>query len=159
MTKLHTSKGEEIPVDADVYELYKDKCWYVMTRGYVAHSFKEKHRKFSTTVKLHRLIMNATPEQVVDHINGNKLDNRRENLRVCTQAENTRNNRTPRKNKTSRFKGVSWYPRGNRWKAQIQVNKQKKHIGYFPSEEEAALAYDEAAERLHGEFASKNFTR
>ncbi len=118
-----------------------------------------KHKGYVETLnslKLSRLIMAPNADEVVDHINGDKLDNRRTNLRVCTQSENARNNNKPRKRKTSHlFKGVHWD--GSAWVAQIQVNKIKHYLGRFSSEFEAARAYDRKAKELHGAFASLNF--
>jgi len=87
----------------------------------------------------------------VDHINGDGLDNRRQNLRVVTHAQNLMNQRRSAAN-TSGVKGVSWYRKTSRWKAQIAVFGKKMHIGYYLTKEEAAAAYEEASKRLHGEF-------
>lgn len=93
--------------------------------------------------------------QEVDHINGNGLDCRRGNLRLCTKSENQRNRR-PNQNGTSGYKGVGWYKKYNCWRVRIQVNGKKQHIGYFDNEIDAATAYDNAAKQLHGEFARLN---
>jgi len=87
----------------------------------------------------------------IDHINGDKLDNRRENLRSATRSQNKMNSGKP-KNNTSGYKGVCWYKRGNKWRAQIGINGKLKHLGYFEDKEEAAKAYKKAAEKYHGEF-------
>lgn len=105
---------------------------------------------------LHRVIMNAPAGMVVDHINGDSLDNRRSNLRLCTPAENARN-RSKKKNSTSGFKGVSWNNMANKWQAQIMANGKLKALGVFVEKEDAARAYDKAARELHGEFARTNF--
>ena len=109
-------------------------------------------------VRLHRLITNAKKGEVVDHINGNPLDNRRENLRITTQEFNTKN-ATKKNSATSKYKGVFRHKRKGyiRWKAQIQVNKHKRGLGYFLDEEAAAKAYDIAAKELFGQFAKLNF--
>jgi hypothetical protein len=108
-------------------------------------------------VLMHRLIMNPPPGMVVDHINGNKQDNRRSNLRVCTQAENLRNSR--KHHGTSRFKGVSWYSKLRKWEAKICRNGETTHLGWFKDEVEAAKAYDRAAVRLFGQFTRLNFPK
>lgn len=98
-------------------------------------------------VRIHRIIMAAKPGEVVDHINGNPLDNRRNNLRVTTQAKNNQNARKRRKDCTSRFKGVCALPSG-KWKSQIQVGGRKMSLGTFLTELEAARAYDDAVRRM-----------
>jgi hypothetical protein len=106
-------------------------------------------------LRMHRLIMQPRPDQVVDHINGDGLDNRRANLRICTQAENARNRR--KGTGTSRYKGVSLAKgRTKPWRAQIRVGDQVRNLGYFADEGEAARAYDAAASQLFGDFARLN---
>jgi hypothetical protein len=106
---------------------------------------------------MHRLIMNPPAGKVVDHINRIRCDNRRDNLRVCDQAENLRNRRSFRG--TSRFKGVHWNERAHKWVATICLNRKLIHLGYFDDELAAARAYDEKARELFGPFAYLNFPR
>jgi AP2 domain len=91
----------------------------------------------------------------VDHRNGDGLDNQRHNLRPATQPENLAN--TGSRGGTSRYKGVSWDRRRNKWRAGIMNNRQLYHLGMFTDEDEAARAYDAAAIELQGEFARPNF--
>lgn len=99
---------------------------------------------------LHRVICKPGPGKVVDHINGNKLDNRRENLRACTNTENLRN-RAMHKNNKAGVKGV--FARGSKFRAQIRSDGKRYHLGTFDTPEAAGAAYAAAATRLHGEFA------
>jgi len=120
--------------------------------GYIEIRFKK------TTYKGHRLAWalyykNTKTPQALDHINGERSDNRIQNLRPATAPENARN-RKKGTGRTSRYKGVSWYNRKSKWQAQIKSNCKSLHLGYFCSEYEAHLAYCEAAIRLHGEFAN-----
>lgn len=109
---------------------------------------------------LARLIMNCPKGMVVDHINGNRLDNRKKNLRICTQNQNTKNRVKSPRNKSG-FKGVhffkSKYPLQKPWVAEIVVDRKRISLGYFKTKEEAARAYDIAAEKHFGEFAKFNF--
>lgn len=91
----------------------------------------------------------------VDHINRNRSDNRIENLRQCTHAENQRNGAAYKTNKSG-YKGVSLYKDKIRWRASIQTNKRNKHIGIYECKKEAARAYNLAARMYHGEFAYTN---
>lgn len=112
--------------------------------------------------KEHRLIFlmyyGYLPKEV-DHIDGNKLNNRIENLRSATTSQN-QHNRTKYKNNTSGYKGVSFYGKNKYkcWGANIQVNGKQKHLGYFLTPEEAFAAYCKAALELHGEFANTGDT-
>lgn len=107
------------------------------------------------TLYMHRVILEAPKGCQVDHINGNRLDNRRENIRLCSQTENIRAYMRPSA-KTSPYRGVCWASRPGRWLARITVNYRTIHIGHYHTELEAAAAYDAAA-RLHfGTFAQPN---
>ena len=105
------------------------------------------------------------PTVKVDHRDGNTLDNRRENLRVATAAQNVRNARKKRSATTSRYKGV-FFTRGRKgrslskpWQAQIRRGGKNRYLGCFETAEAAALAYDTAARETFGEFACLNFPR
>ncbi len=108
-------------------------------------------------VYMHRQIMNPPEGKLVDHINRDSMDNRRENLRFATKGQNNMN-QSGRKGTSSKYKGVSWYKSRKLWRAMIKVNGKRKSLGYFESEAEAAKVYDEAARKYHGEFAYQNFS-
>ena len=99
--------------------------------------------------------MKAEPGQYVDHINGDRLDNRKENLRFCTLSQNSMNKRG-RSSRTSKYKGVCYAKRRNKWQASIRVDGKERFLGYFNNEEDAAKAYDEAALKFYKEFAKIN---
>jgi hypothetical protein len=100
--------------------------------------------------------MDAPKDLVVDHINGNALDNRRCNLRICTYQQNNYN-AFKRTVGTCPFKGVYYRPYENHYIAQIWDNGKRRHLGYFTDQVEAAITYDKAARELRGEFARVNF--
>ena len=137
------------------YTWLEDKTHY----SYSAVCLLYRGRR-STLVNMHRLIMSAPKHLFVDHINRNGLDNRRANLRLATHAQNSQN-RSPstRTGKTSKYKGVYWYRNRRKWRSCIRANNKLIFLGQFDTEIEAAKAYDEAARRYHGRFASPNFTQ
>lgn len=145
-------------VDAADYAALSNWSWHVTRSGnryYVARNVGRR------VFLMHREIMNAPQGTDVDHINGDSLDNRRENLRLATRKQNQANRRLGR-NSTSGFKGVSRYDYGRckgkgLWMASIRINGKKTTLGYFKSKEAAARAYDAAATRHFGEFAKLNF--
>lgn len=126
--------------------------WYaVRSEGYP----KQKQK----TVFMHREILNAPEGMEPDHINGDGLDNRRENLRISTHTQNIWNSRKRRDN-SSGYKGVTRYNKKGvkkRWVARIQYDKRRIYLGSYERRESAARAYDAAAKRLYGKFANLNF--
>jgi hypothetical protein len=103
---------------------------------------------------MHRIVVNAPPGMEVDHIDGNRLNNTRANLRICSRGQNQQNRK--RTQNSSRFKGVSWFMRHGLWSAYIKKCGKKIHLGYFVEEKEAALTYDAAARLLFGAYALFN---
>lgn len=106
--------------------------------------------------RLHRLIMNVTdPNIFVDHINHNGLDNRKSNLRICTNQENIRNCITPKNNKSG-YKGIYQAKDKNKWTVQITLNNKTKYIGRYEKLEDAIVARKEATKKYYGEFANED---
>lgn len=106
--------------------------------------------------RLHRYILNITdPKILIDHINHNGLDNRKCNLRICTNQQNLCNCTVP-KNNTSGHKGVYFSKDKNKWTAQITLNNKTKYIGRYDTLEEAVKARNEAAKKYYGEFSNEN---
>lgn len=121
--------------------------------GYAKRNCRKtgKHR----VLRLHREILNAPKGVHVDHRNGDKLDNRRCNLRLCSNAENQWN-RGRKSNSSSGLKGVSFNTERRKWHATISLNGQHIHLGRFRRRRHAAAVYDIAAKYLHGDFAKPN---
>jgi hypothetical protein len=148
--EIQLTQGKVTIVDDEDYEALAGVKWLYLNRGYAARFTYGPKREL---LYMHRVITNAPAGLQADHINGDKLDNRRSNLRLCTDAQNQQNRRKWDGNYTSQYKGVSWYPRLQKWVAQIAGH----HLGYFADEAEAALAYDRIAREHFGEFAWLNF--
>ena len=127
--------------------------WHVSSQGKLHYARRKKKGK---TVYMHREIMNIPNGVQIDHINGNGLDNRKVNLRICNHSQNQQN-RAKRGNKSSRFKGVDWNKSTKRWRVRICINRKRIHIGRYHDEVRAAQAYDQKAVELFGEFARLNF--
>jgi len=150
MTKsIPLTRGKFALVDDDDYEYLNQWKWH-LKKGYALRSKNDKPR-----IIMHRLIMNTPLGMETDHINHNKLDNRKENLRICTNNENHYNLKM-RKNNSTGYKGVCLKRKTNKYFAQICHNYKDIHLGYFASPMDAAKAYNEAAIKYYGKFANLN---
>lgn len=151
--QIPLTKGMFALIDEEDFELVSPYKWYTrqVERTHYANS------KNGKLIIMHRLIMGITdPKVQLDHRNRNGLDNRKDNLRIATNSQNTCN-RAPYKNRSSLFKGVYFDKKANKWASQIRpIGMKTKHIGYFVNEIDAALAYNKAAIQYHGEFAYLN---
>jgi len=155
MKRIELTQGQIALVDDTDYDWLNQYKWcaYKPPTG----GFYAKREESGRTILMHRQILGLEKgdKRQGDHQNHNTLDNRRENIRICSCQQNQRN-RKPRLNISSVYKGVSWYKRCKKWQAHIQMNKKRKHLGYFKREREAAFAYNEVARNLFGEFAWLN---
>jgi hypothetical protein len=107
--------------------------------------------------RMHIFILKYQSGELVDHRDGDGLNNQRSNLRKCTHAQNMQNRIVRQSNNTSGFKGVTWDKGHNKWRSMINKDNKRSHLGYFTCLIKAAKAYDRAAKELHGEFARTNF--
>lgn len=140
------TKNKFSKVDNDDFNRVKDINW----------CYDDNYAINGILGSLHRFILNTPDGLYTDHINNDKLDNRKSNLRVCTQSENMANV-LPIKNKSSKYKGVYLNKRENKWYVQARFKNKRVFIGIFDDEIEAAKAYDKKALELFGEFAKLNF--
>jgi hypothetical protein len=106
---------------------------------------------------MHRQVLNFPDAEYIDHRNNDGLDNRKENIRPATRAQNNYNRQKYANNSRSKYKGVGFKRKGKKWSAQIGLGNKMIFLGYFKNEIDAAKAYDEAARKYYGEFASLNF--
>lgn len=159
---IHSKKyGRHVVIfDECDYDLVMKYKWHFVPTSeghtpYARTNYKKPNGKKSV-MRMHRLIMNASSDQHVDHINNNGLDNRRCNLRVCTPTENMRNRRKF-KNSKCEYKGVSKL--NNKFIAQIRHFNKLINLGYYSTEHDAALVYNGAAKLLFGSYAQLNEVR
>lgn len=150
MKSIPLTQGKIALVDDGDFEWLNQWKWCCSGDGYAKRL--DVGRK---TILMHRIIAETPAGMDTDHINGDTLDNRRENLRVCSHHQNTQN-RGINRNNVSGKKGVYWRKDMEKWRVVIKVNYQPIHVGYFDDLEEASRAYDEAAKKYRGEFARLN---
>lgn len=160
---IQLTKGRKSTlVDADVYCRVSHLTWseHIAKRiySYAVHFAwdRSRHPRKLVKTKLHRLIMDAPDGLMVDHENGDTLDNRRENLRLATHAQNNRNVVYKKVGAASKYKGVKYHKLQGNWFARIGLNGRSISLGYYETDKEAAEAYDLAAIKYHGEFARTN---
>ncbi len=148
------TKGYEAVIDAADVPLVGGFNWLALLGARTVYVLRHKKTPAGPNVKfyLHRVLLDAPPDMVVDHINGDGLDNRRANLRLATYAQNSRYSRRAASNTTG-FKGVTYAVREKRWQAQIVVDGRAKYLGSFEHPELAHAVYCAAARFYFGEFA------
>jgi len=163
MKQIPLTMGKYALVNDEDYEWLSNLNWYTLPTGADSNRAMAAtgHVKNGTSTRqlMHRMILERLGEQLdsldVDHINGDTLDNRRENLRACTHTQNMQNKRK-HKATSSQYKGVARRKSG-RWRAYIRVDGKLLGLGHFDSEIKAAKAYDVAARQRFGEYARLNF--
>ena len=142
---INPNTDKSFIVDKSDADQVLKSLWQVSSDGYVGRA----------EGRLHRLLLNVPRDLQVDHINGDRSDNRRLNLRICTREQNSRNRKIP-SNNISGYKGVYFRSDKKQWMACIRADGIKYHLGYFETREDAALAYNDAAVKYHSEFARLN---
>ena|SRR3990167_578343 len=140
--KIKLTQGKFAIVDYADFLRFARFNWSFHSAGYAFRKIGNKN------AYMHREIMRPPKGMEVDHINGDKLDNRRENLRVCTHAQNSRNRKGI---------NVSFDKRKHKWRAQIGIGMKQKWLGYFATKEAAAKAYRDSANKEHGQFACVSY--
>lgn len=159
--EIKLTQGYKALVDDEDFEYLSQFKWYISSRGYALHSAYDETGKKKPHVRMHRIVLERklgrelVAGELPDHRDSNKLNNTRQNLRISTHQQNTRNR--AKWKSSSRFKGVSWRKSVSRWYSTIRVNDKLIHLGSFLNEEEAARKYDEQALIHFGEFARLNF--
>jgi hypothetical protein len=160
--RIPLTRGKFAIVDPDDYpELRKDR-WFAVKNG--ATFYAKRHTRFSERVKttfvwMHRKIMDAPDNLVIDHINYNGLDNRKANLRLATRKQNSIHIIRTMNPGSSKYKGVSWREDRKKWAVKIMADGKTYNLGCYKDEIQAAKVYDRAAKIYHGEFAALNFPK
>jgi hypothetical protein len=156
MKTIKLTKGYFAIVDDDDFERLSQWEWYALVakngRVYAVRVQYASAPAKPRTILMHREILNAPPGIDVDHEDRDGLNNQRLNLRIATRTQN-QGNSSRRKDNTSGVKGVTWNKQHQQWRAQIQVNGKKQHLGYFRNTHSAASAYINAAKKHFGQFA------
>lgn len=142
-------------VDDEDFERLNKFKWHAHSTPHIFYAARTFNNKM---IYMHRYIMKTEGKLQVDHINGNPLDNRKSNLRIVTQKQNTRNSKMKNTN-TSGYKGVYWYKRSKKWCTHIHVDGKTINLGYFDDKNDAAKVYNEAAIKYFGEFAKLNIIK
>ena len=152
------TRGLYALVDGEDYEELSKHKWCAVKHGknYYAVRGKTIGNKKLKSIYMHQQILNTKKGDEIDHHNRCGLDNRKNNIRFCTRAQNNQN-RTPSKNKSSKYKGVHWSKQHKKWRPRIYINKKQICFGLFDCEIEAAKMYDIKAKELFKEFANTNF--
>jgi len=160
MKQIQLTQGKVAIVDDEDYERLNKHKWYANKGHDTFYAVRNSPRLNGkqTHIFMHRVILGLElgDTRQVDHKNRNSLDNWRDNLRTCNGTQNKQNG-NPYRNGSSAFKGVTWEMRERKWRARIKLNGKLKHLGYFDSEIEAAIAYDEAARKYFNQFAYTNY--
>lgn len=150
----YTYKGEKFYFDLDDYTLIKEYCWCIDCEGYASTNLWDDDKKKS--IRMHRLIISIPGKKYeIDHINNNKKDNRKCNLRIVTRSQNSMNRGLQSNNKTG-VTGVTFYEPYDKWNSQIALNGKHINLGYFSDFEDAVKARKEAEEKYFGEYSYDN---
>lgn len=156
MKLIPLTQGKFAMVDDADHEWLNDFKWFYHKLGWSGRQSKRINGKQSI-IYMHRAILGAPKGVEIDHINHNKIDNRRKNLRLCTRSQNMMNMRKGKMSKDG-YKGVYIYRPNGKWVARITINGKYTHIGYFYTAKEAAIAYNDKAVGAFGEYACLNKT-
>ena len=157
MKEIKLTQGKMTLVDDEDFERVNQFKWFAHWNGYNWYASRNiKHNTKRTTISLHREILKIQKKEMIDHRNGNSLDNRKSNLRFATRNQNMHNRKNPQKNNKLGIKGVSWLKKAGKFHAQIKVANKNIHLGLFNVLGDADSAYRKAEEKYFGEFARCN---
>ncbi len=161
MKQIQLTKNKVALVDDIDYDsLIEIASWYASSdHNNGTYYVRGQHRTLKKEVSIHNIILNPPKGYIVDHIDGDPLNNQRSNLRLATISQNNRNVRKRKTPSSSGYKGVSKTKKQTKWYASIKFNKKSYNLGLYDLEEDAAKAYDKKALEFFGEFANINFKK
>lgn len=157
---IRLAQPQYAKVDPDDYDRLRRYEWHAHKGGksfYARARAPGARTANRTCLSMHREVLDVPAGMVVDHINHDGLDNRKANLRPATRSQNAYHRKKRSHTAQSKYKGINWSEQTGKWQATITFEKKRISLGYFRSEIDAARAYDGAAIKYHGEFASLNF--
>lgn len=148
---VYCTRKHLIPFEIDDEDLERvmQHSWLLDSNGYISTTVKCK------TIRLHRFLMNAPKGTYVDHVDRNKMNNHKSNLRFCSQQQNSFNQHRGDKY-SSKYKGVSWNKCCKMWQAKLAINKEQIYLGVYDNENDAAMAYNTAALKYFGGYGILN---
>lgn len=156
--KISLTKGRYTLVDNEDFDYVNQWKWSLRQTGRQEYAVRIDYSlKPPICIRMHRLLAKAPKNMMVDHINGDPLDNRKANLRICTNTQNLWNSKGRAYKSRSGYKGVDFSHSNQKWRARIKVYKKEIYLGCYDKKEEAARAYDRAARSFFREFSRPNF--
>lgn len=155
MKKIALAEGISAIIDDEDFDRVMEHKWRCDFKSKTHGSYACTIGIRKNSIYMHRFITRAPKGMVVDHKNGDGLDNRKGNLRVCTHQENSRSRQCLQKNNTSGYQGVFKSQYG--WQARIRINGEDTYLGFSKNKVLMAKLYDEAAKKYHRDFATLNF--
>lgn len=159
MRTISTSNNFKVKVDKEDFDYLNQFSWFAnIEKRSIGKRVADRGYRYKIR-RMHRLIMNCPCGLTIDHKNGNTLDNRKINLRICSIRENNLNKPKIQKQTSSKYKGVSWQKKEKKWYSSIKSNYKSYNLGLYEKEIDAAKAYDNKALELFGKFANINFSK
>lgn len=156
MQEIPLTKGMIAIVDDADFHWTNQHKWYAQSsngKWYAARRLSRREDRNRKLVLLHRVLLNAAPDKDVDHRNGNTLDCRRENLRLCSESQNLHNRGLVKSRNKSGYKGVYFDKQRKKWRSRIMIDRKMIELGFFNTPEDASEAYNKTVREYMGEFA------